>query len=275
MARRRKNSESDVIWLIVVFGIIAFFVIKWILALLVFVIAGVIAIISALIKSHQEKQKLKEAKPFSASTNTEIPPVEKQMSYSSNTEVSSLPNDLNTQIVQEISKLESLIREADEIYQKNKDREWICLEPTYRDLAEYKEKLQGYNDIKSIHLSKNISENILEEIEDDIDWVQMIVDDLNDEVEDYEEEQEMEEEENIATGAATLLAGGALLHMMNEDKKRKEEQKLQEERESLKSVWNLSDEEADLVQEGRYNPWNFGNDKEELEDGDYHYEDDV
>lgn len=275
MARRRKNSESDVIWLIVVFGIIAFFVIKWILTLLVFVIAVIIAIIAALIKSHQEKQKSKEAKPFSASTNTEMPPVEKQMPYSSNTEVSSLPNDLNTQIVQEISKLESLIREADEIYQKNKDREWICLEPTYRDLAEYKEKLQGYNDIKSIHLSKNISENILEEIEDDIDWVQMIVDDLNDEVEDYEEEQEMEEEENIATGAATLLAGGALLHMMNEDKKRKEEQKLQEERESLKSVWNLSDEEADLVQEGRYNPWNFGNDKEELEDGDYHYEYDV
>jgi len=275
MARRRKTNESDVIWLIFVFGIIAFFVIKWILTLLVFVIAGVIAIISALIKSHQGKQKLKEEKPFSASTNTEIPPAEKQIPYSSNAELSSHPNDLNTQIVQEISKLESLIREADEIYQKNKDREWICLEPTYSDLAEYKEKLQGYNDIKSIHLSKNISENILEEIEDDIDWVQMIVDDLNEEVEDYEEEQEMEEEANIATGAATLLAGGALLHMMNEDKKKKEEQKLQEERESLKSVWNLSDEEADLVQEGRYNPWNFGNDKDELEDVDYHYEDDV
>lgn len=37
-------------------------------------------------------------------------------------------------------------------------------------------------------------------------------------------------------------------------------------------AYDLEDWQKDLVRQGRYNPWNFG--EEELEEGDYYYEDD-
>ena len=40
----------------------------------------------------------------------------------------------------------------------------------------------------------------------------------------------------------------------------------------LKSFWGLSDEEANEVKKGNYDPWNF--EEEDLEEDDYYYEDD-
>lgn len=53
-----------------------------------------------------------------------------------------------------------------------------------------------------------------------------------------------------------------------------EKRKNRKEHQSLKMILGLNDYEANLVEQGRYNPCNFGNDKEELEE-DYHYEDDI
>lgn len=48
-----------------------------------------------------------------------------------------------------------------------------------------------------------------------------------------------------------------------------------EEHEKLKKDWGLFDWEADLVQKGEYDPWNFEEPEsgEELDEDDYYYED--
>lgn len=176
--------------------------------------------------------------------------------------------NIYSEIVNATSELESLINEVDMIYQFNQcddmDIEAICSE-----IDTYKDNLQKYSNLRII----DISEDILDSINNDIDAVQDIMNDLESRISDLDDA--IEDDRNKER-LGTALGAGAALHFLNENKRKEKQGKdIEKEHQQLKDVWGLSDYEANLVQQGKYNPWSFGNDKEDLEEDDYHYEDDI
>jgi len=55
----------------------------------------------------------------------------------------------------------------------------------------------------------------------------------------------------------------------NDSSKERVNKRLEEEMD----VYNLEDDEKELVREGLYDPWDFSDDNNDLEEDDYHYDD--
>lgn len=180
-----------------------------------------------------------------------------------------------SEINNQISGIKTMIKNATDYLERNKSHF------SYSVIEEFDNYSRQYNSQTSYY-EKNCSEKVLEDI-----LLQHLDSLLSISLELKQKIKKTLNEENSATtvitsmpkqknenkiGFTDVIAGIAIANELDKHFNREEDEDYDEELETEMDAYDLEDWQKDLVRQGRYNPWNFG--EEELEEGDYYYEDD-
>ena len=180
-----------------------------------------------------------------------------------------------SEINNQISGIKTMIKNATDYLERNKSHF------SYSIIEEFNNYSRQYSSQTSYY-EKNCSEKVLEDI-----LLQHLDSLLSISLELKQKIKKTLNEENSATtvitsmpkqknenkiGFTDVIAGIAIANELDKHFKREEDEDYDEELETEMDAYDLEDWQKDLVRQGRYNPWNFG--EEELEEGDYYYEDD-
>lgn len=180
-----------------------------------------------------------------------------------------------SEINNQISGIKTMIKNATDYLERNKSHF------SYSVIEEFDNYSRQYSSQTSYY-EKNCSEKVLEDI-----LLQHLDSLLSISLELKQKIKKTLNEENSATtvitsmpkqknenkiGFADVIAGIAIANELDKHFNREEDEDYDEELETEMDAYDLEDWQKDLVRQGRYNPWNFG--EEELEEGDYYYEDD-
>lgn len=180
-----------------------------------------------------------------------------------------------SEINNQISGIKTMIKNATDYLERNKSHF------SYSVIEEFNNYSRQYSSQTSYY-EKNCSEKVLEDI-----LLQHLDSLLSISLELKQKIKKTLNEENSATTAITsmpkqknenkigftdVIAGIAIANELDKHFNREEDEDYDEELETEMDAYDLEDWQKDLVRQGRYNPWNFG--EEELEEGDYYYEDD-
>lgn len=180
-----------------------------------------------------------------------------------------------TEINNQISGIKTMIKNATDYLERNKSHfSYSVIEEFNNYSIQYSSQIGYYE--------KNCSEKVLEDI-----LLQHLDSLLNISFELKQKIKKTLNEENSATtvmtsmpkqknenkiGFTDVITGIAIANELDKHFNREEDEDYDEELETEMDAYDLEDWQKDLVRQGRYNPWNFG--EEELEEGDYYYEDD-
>lgn len=180
-----------------------------------------------------------------------------------------------SEINNQISGIKTMIKNATDYLERNKSHF------SYSVIEEFNNYSRQYSSQTSYY-EKNCSEKVLEDILlQHLDSLLSILLELKQKI------KKTLNEENSATtvitsmpkqknenkiGFTDVIAGIAIANELDKHFNREEDEDYDEELETEMDAYDLEDWQKDLVRQGRYNPWNFG--EEELEEGDYYYEDD-
>lgn len=180
-----------------------------------------------------------------------------------------------SEINNQISGIKTMIKNATDYLERNKSHF------SYSVIEEFNNYSRQYSSQTSYY-EKNCSEKVLEDI-----LLQHLDSLLSISLELKQKIKKTLNEENSATtvitsmpkqknenkiGFTDVIAGIAIANELDKHFNREEDEDYDEELETEMDAYDLEDWQKDLVRQGRYNPWNFG--EEELEEGDYYYEDD-
>lgn len=180
-----------------------------------------------------------------------------------------------SEINNQISGIKTMIKNATDYLERNKSHF------SYSIIEEFNNYSRQYSSQTSYY-EKNCSEKVLEDI-----LLQHLDSLLSISLELKQKIKKTLNEENSATtvitsmpkqknenkiGFTDVIAGIAIANELDKHFNREEDEDYDEELETEMDAYDLEDWQKDLVRQGRYNPWNFG--EEELEEGDYYYEDD-
>lgn len=180
-----------------------------------------------------------------------------------------------SEINNQISGIKTMIKNATDYLERNKSHF------SYSVIEEFNNYSRQYSSQISYY-EKNCSEKVLEDI-----LLQHLDSLLSISLELKQKIKKTLNEENSATtvitsmpkqknenkiGFTDVIAGIAIANELDKHFNREEDEDYDEELETEMDAYDLEDWQKDLVRQGRYNPWNFG--EEELEEGDYYYEDD-
>lgn len=180
-----------------------------------------------------------------------------------------------SEINNQIGGIKTMIKNATDYLERNKSHS------SYSVIEEFNNYSRQYSSQTSYY-EKNCSEKVLEDI-----LLQHLDSLLSISLELKQKIKKTLNEENSATTAITsmpkqknenkigftdVIAGIAIANELDKHFNREEDEDYDEELETEMDAYDLEDWQKDLVRQGRYNPWNFG--EEELEEGDYYYEDD-
>ena len=180
-----------------------------------------------------------------------------------------------SEINNQISGIKTMIKNATDYLERNKSHFF------YSVIEEFNNYSRQYSSQTSYY-EKNCSEKVLEDI-----LLQHLDSLLSISLELKQKIKKTLNEENSATtvitsmpkqknenkiGFTDVIAGIAIANELDKHFNREEDEDYDEELETEMDAYDLEDWQKDLVRQGRYNPWNFG--EEELEEGDYYYEDD-
>lgn len=180
-----------------------------------------------------------------------------------------------SEINNQISGIKTMIKNATDYLERNKSHF------SYSVIEEFDNYSRQYSSQTSYY-EKNCSEKVLEDI-----LLQHLDSLLSISLELKQKIKKTLNEENSATtvitsmpkqknenkiGFTDVIAGIAIANELDKHFNREEDEDYDEELETEMDAYDLEDWQKDLVRQGRYNPWNFG--EEELEEGDYYYEDD-
>lgn len=180
-----------------------------------------------------------------------------------------------TEINNQISGIKTMVKNATDYINRNKSHF------SYSAIDEFNNYSQQYIS-QTNYYEKNCSEKVLEDI-----LLQHLDNLLNITLELKQKIKKTLNEENSATDVITsmpkqknenkigftdVMAGIAIANEIDKHFNKEDDEDYNEELETEMDAYDLEDWQKDLVREGRYNPWNFG--EEELEEGDYYYEDD-
>lgn len=180
-----------------------------------------------------------------------------------------------SEINNQISGIKTMIKNATDYLERNKSHF------SYSVIEEFNNYSRQYSSQTSYY-EKNCSEKVLEDI-----LLQYLDSLLSISLELKQKIKKTLNEENSATtvitsmpkqknenkiGFTDVIAGIAIANELDKHFNREEDEDYDEELETEMDAYDLEDWQKDLVRQGRYNPWNFG--EEELEEGDYYYEDD-
>ncbi len=180
-----------------------------------------------------------------------------------------------SEINNQISGIKTMIKNATDYLERNKSHF------SYSVIEEFNNYSRQYSSQTSYY-EKNCSEKVLEDI-----LLQNLDSLLSISLELKQKIKKTLNEENSATtvitsmpkqknenkiGFTDVIAGIAIANELDKHFNREEDEDYDEELETEMDAYDLEDWQKDLVRQGRYNPWNFG--EEELEEGDYYYEDD-
>lgn len=180
-----------------------------------------------------------------------------------------------SEINNQISGIKIMIKNATDYLERNKSHF------SYSVIEEFNNYSRQYSSQTSYY-EKNCSEKVLEDI-----LLQHLDSLLSISLELKQKIKKTLNEENSATtvitsmpkqknenkiGFTDVIAGIAIANELDKHFNREEDEDYDEELETEMDAYDLEDWQKDLVRQGRYNPWNFG--EEELEEGDYYYEDD-
>lgn len=180
-----------------------------------------------------------------------------------------------SEINNQISGIKTMIKNATDYLERNKSHF------SYSVIEEFNNYSKQYSSQTSYY-EKNCSEKVLEDI-----LLQHLDSLLSISLELKQKIKKTLNEENSATtvitsmpkqknenkiGFTDVIAGIAIANELDKHFNREEDEDYDEELETEMDAYDLEDWQKDLVRQGRYNPWNFG--EEELEEGDYYYEDD-
>lgn len=180
-----------------------------------------------------------------------------------------------SEINNQISGIKTMIKNATDYLERNKSHF------SYSVIEEFNNYSRQYRSQTSYY-EKNCSEKVLEDI-----LLQHLDSLLSISLELKQKIKKTLNEENSATtvitsmpkqknenkiGFTDVIAGIAIANELDKHFNREEDEDYDEELETEMDAYDLEDWQKDLVRQGRYNPWNFG--EEELEEGDYYYEDD-
>ena len=180
-----------------------------------------------------------------------------------------------SEINNQISGIKTMIKNATDYLERNKSYF------SYSVIEEFNNYSRQYSSQTSYY-EKNCSEKVLEDI-----LLQHLDSLLSISLELKQKIKKTLNEENSATtvitsmpkqknenkiGFTDVIAGIAIANELDKHFNREEDEDYDEELETEMDAYDLEDWQKDLVRQGRYNPWNFG--EEELEEGDYYYEDD-
>lgn len=180
-----------------------------------------------------------------------------------------------SEINNQISGIKTMIKNATDYLERNKSHF------SYSVIEEFNNYSRQYSSQTSYY-EKNCSEKVLEDI-----LLQHLDSLLSISLELKQKIKKTLNEENSATtvitsmpkqknenkiGFTDVIAGIAIANELDKHFNREDDEDYDEELETEMDAYDLEDWQKDLVRQGRYNPWNFG--EEELEEGDYYYEDD-
>lgn len=180
-----------------------------------------------------------------------------------------------SEINNQISGIKTMIKNATDYLERNKSHF------SYSIIEEFNNYSRQYSSQTSYY-EKNCSEKVLEDI-----LLQHLDSLLSISLELKQKIKKTLNEENSATtvitsmpkqknenkiGFTDVIAGIAIANELDKHFNREEDEDYDEELETEMDAYDLEDWQKDLVRQGCYNPWNFG--EEELEEGDYYYEDD-
>lgn len=180
-----------------------------------------------------------------------------------------------SEINNQINGIKTMIKNATDYLERNKSHF------SYSVIEEFNNYSRQYSSQTSYY-EKNCSEKVLEDI-----LLQHLDSLLSISLELKQKIKKTLNEENSATtvitsmpkqknenkiGFTDVIAGIAIANELDKHFNREEDEDYDEELETEMDAYDLEDWQKDLVRQGRYNPWNFG--EEELEEGDYYYEDD-
>lgn len=180
-----------------------------------------------------------------------------------------------SEINNQISGIKTMIKNATDYLERNKSHF------SYSVIEEFNNYSRQYSSQTSYY-EKNCSEKVLEDI-----LLQHLDSLLSISLELKQKIKKILNEENSATtvitsmpkqknenkiGFTDVIAGIAIANELDKHFNREEDEDYDEELETEMDAYDLEDWQKDLVRQGRYNPWNFG--EEELEESDYYYEDD-
>lgn len=180
-----------------------------------------------------------------------------------------------SEINNQISGIKTMIKNATDYLERNKSHF------SYSIIEEFNNYSRQYSSQTSYY-EKNCSEKVLEDI-----LLQHLDSLLSISLELKQKIKKTLNEENSATtvitsmpkqknenkiGFTDVIAGIAIANELDKHFNREEDEDYDEELETEMDAYDLENWQKDLVRQGRYNPWNFG--EEELEEGDYYYEDD-
>lgn len=180
-----------------------------------------------------------------------------------------------SEINNQISGIKTMIKNATDYLERNKSHF------SYSVIEEFNNYSRQYSSQTSYY-EKNCSEKVLEDI-----LLQNLDSLLSISLELKQKIKKTLNEENSATtvitsmpkqknenkiGFTDVIAGIAIANELDKHFNREEDEDYDEELETEMDAYDLEDWQKNLVRQGRYNPWNFG--EEELEEGDYYYEDD-
>lgn len=180
-----------------------------------------------------------------------------------------------TEINNQISGIKTMVKNATDYINRNKSHF------SYSTIDEFNNYSQQYIS-QTNYYEKNCSEKVLEDI-----LLQHLDNLLNITLELKQKIKKTLNEENSATDVITsmpkqknenkigftdVMAGIAIANEIDKHFNKEDDEDYNEELETEMDAYDLEDWQKDLVREGRYNPWNFG--EEDLEEDDYYYEDD-
>lgn len=176
-----------------------------------------------------------------------------------------------SEINNQISGIKTMIKNATDYLERNKSHF------SYSVIEEFNNYSRQYSSQTSYY-EKNCSEKVLEDI-----LLQHLDSLLSISLELKQKIKKTLNEENSATtvitsmpkqknenkiGFTDVIAGIAIANELDKHFNREEDEDYDEELETEMDAYDLEDWQKDLVRQGRYNPWNFG--EEELEEGDYY-----
>lgn len=157
--------------------------------------------------------------------------------------------------------MKEIINNAERFYNSDEVIVDIDIEDMYKEIMSYHDKINYYNNIKI----GDLSEKLIDSAKEDLYELENLYENLGLEyegiLENIEEEKLLEQEEDLIDDTDNSC-------FFNDNN---DEEQDESERDELRKIWGLFDDEIDEVQKGDYDPWQFEEDSEDEDD--YYYED--